>query len=560
MFYLTFGHILRSRRNSILLFALIVISLATWAVSWRSCMAPWVTECFTHGGWGDYKLHYYSWIAYVNNSSFIPPSINSFTWPYETSLMYTDSMPLFAIFFKPFACITGFKSWQYFSFASLINSLLIAICLLNISLHLQWKVSTTISAGFFLITNPISYIRLFLGHESLQIHSPLVIAITLLILNSRRIWMWYLLIFVSVGINPYIAMMVFIASSLANVTSYRCIIRPISHCYALIVHILLAVIIFSVGAMLFGYSHDSSFSGSDIWGANMLSFLDPQNYSSFISPIRKREPFETEGFSYLGVGGCLLAFYALTLISKPRRASHIVPLTWYLYCLLMLLFSFGYQWNIADLPLDTSSTILRIPGIGNLYSIFRSSGRFTWPSVYTILLSSLHILDKYRHRQPLVLLTLLQLLEINFRVLVRVGDNFNHRIYSQKDPIPAWVKRNSSISKALSNADLVFVGQHKNHSDPIPGYAFLKLNHSVVANGSAPEFTRLPNSYISSNSNSNLVNQNYSSLVSYINTKSRPSIVLLQLSEEEMNSAMIICRRFKCKLSRISSNTLGLQF
>jgi hypothetical protein len=105
---------------------LALVAVAVWLLAWGPCAAPWHTACFTNGGWGDHKHHYQGWITYLHSPVWLPPTSRAFTWPFTSSVMFTDSVPLAAILFKPLTRLLHLGDWQYLSALSLANGLLIS--------------------------------------------------------------------------------------------------------------------------------------------------------------------------------------------------------------------------------------------------------------------------------------------------------------------------------------------------------------------------------------------------------------------------------------------------
>ena len=182
---------------------LFFIGLVACAVAWGPCLAPWQVECFKIGDWGDYKFHYQGWISYLRGPTWMPPYLLSFSWPEKSSVMFTDSIPLAAIVFKPITLLLHLPDWQYFSFLSVLNALVIAYCSCCIGQKMGWKVLTTLGCGLVLMTSSLSWTRLAVHHEALQLHGLLILAMTWVITRQSSIRAWLCLIVAAIGIHAY---------------------------------------------------------------------------------------------------------------------------------------------------------------------------------------------------------------------------------------------------------------------------------------------------------------------------------------------------------------------
>ena len=85
---------------------LIVTSFIITYITWGICALPWDLSCYSpDGSFGDRLMHQGGFLAYLQEKNLIPPSTNSLTYPFYTSLVYSDSIPLFGIISK-YKCTT----------------------------------------------------------------------------------------------------------------------------------------------------------------------------------------------------------------------------------------------------------------------------------------------------------------------------------------------------------------------------------------------------------------------------------------------------------------------
>jgi hypothetical protein len=470
------------------------LAVAVWLVAWGPCAAPWQTACFTNGDWGDYKFHYQGWISYLHSGGWIPPTSRAFTWPLTSSVMFTDSVPLAAIVFKPFTRLLRLGDWQYLSLLSLTNGLLICGCSVTIGRIRRWRPVATLALGTLLLTHAVSWSRLIVSHEALQLQGLLILGLTWLVARRSALLPWCLLCGASIGIHAYFTPMLLAMALVARILrarqgggSLRARILEVLGSLALLGLVLI------LAAWLFGFRPGSASSGSEVWGANGLALLDPQNHSAVLPALRKREPFEVEGFAYLGIGLATGAVVALSLGRDDRADPQpLLPQLWWAMAGLLFLAALGPTWNIGDTPITPHNAVLALPGAAGFYDLFRSSGRFTWPLVYSILIWVVDRLARQRRHRLLLLLTALQLLEMNVRVIVRLGDHHRHRLHQQEDPVRRWQAREPALAAALARSSLTILGTTSGPAAVPPAYAPQVLNPAIESNWGGVGITRLP--------------------------------------------------------------------
>ena len=474
-------HRILTKNLSFVLLAL--IGVAVTIIAWGPCFAPWNTACFTNGEWGDYKFHYQGWINYLHGSSWVPPYTLAFTWPQKSSVMFTDSIPIAAVLAKPITRTLGFGDWQYFSALSLLNSLIVAWSVSCVGRYRSWPFITTIGLGIVFLTSSLSWSRLIVHHEALQLHGVLILGMTWVITRQKSLASWLLLISISIGVHAYYTPMI-IACFLTYLMSTTYRIRKI----------ILLITVLIISLYIYGFLPGSLSSGSEVWGANMLSLIDPQDHSAIFSGLRKSEPYEIEGYSFLGIGiiiGCLMQISRVN--DKSQTSEALFPLCWWAIVIAYYFFAFGHTWNIGDTPITPYKIIYAIPGIPKLYDIFRSSGRFSWPLAYSIAFWLFEKISSSRGAPLTVLVVvMLQLLDSNLRVIARQGTLYSGLLNRGTNPVTVWAESNKTIAESIRNSDLIIVGSTDNKYKLPPAYTPQYLNPTAKSNWGGEGITRLP--------------------------------------------------------------------
>ena len=461
------------------------VGLIACAVAWGPCLAPWQVECFKLGDWGDYKFHYQGWISYLRGSAWVPPYLTTFSWPDKSSVMFTDSIPLAAILFKPITLLFRLPDWQYFSLLSILNSILIAWCSCRIGQAMRWKVITTLGCGLVLLTSSLSWTRLSVHHEALQLHGILILGLTWVITRQSSMRAWLCLIAASIGIHAYYLPLVLAAIfpywlSSTQKTPKACAI----------------VLVIAASAFLFGFLPGSLSSNSEAWGANLLTLIDPQHHSAIFSKLLKNEPYEIEGYAYLGLGILVGLLLALAKDDDPSSGESLFPLSWWLISIALFIFALGHTWNIADLPITPHKVIFAIPGASRIYDVFRSSGRFTWPITYSVSIWVFHRLNRFNlYRSIVPLVVALQLFDSNLKSIYRQGTTYSN-ILKSRDSVKEWAGANPMLARQLAGANILILGKVSSKAALPPPYTPQYLNSSIKSNWGGEGITRIPRSQI----------------------------------------------------------------
>ena len=466
-----------------------LVGLIACAVAWGPCLAPWQVECFKLGDWGDYKFHYQGWISYLRGSSWVPPYLMAFSWPDKSSVMFTDSIPLAAILFKPITILFHLPDWQYFSLLSILNSILIAWCACRIGQAMRWKVITTLGCGLVLLTSSLSWTRLSVHHEALQLHGLLILAMTWIITRHAAMRSWLCLISASIGIHAYYLPLVLAAMFPYWLSSTQKIQKACA----------IGVVI-AASAFVFGFLPGSLSSNSEVWGANLLTVIDPQHHSVIFSKLLKKEPYEIEGYAYLGFGILVGLLLVLSRDDELFSDESLFPLSWWLISSALFIFALGHTWNVADVPITPHKALFAIPGASRIYDVFRSSGRFTWPITYSVSFWVFHRLNRFNlYRTIVPLVVVLQLLDSNLKSIYRQGTTYSN-ILKSRDSVKEWSGINPVLARQLAGATALIVGETSSKSVLPPSYGPQYLNPSILSNWGGEGITRTPRSKINQSS------------------------------------------------------------
>lgn len=343
----------------------------------------------------DWGTHYLGWAFYKNEPwSFPLGTINNYIWPVGTNVGFTDSIPLMALLFKPFAAFLP-QDFQYFGIWMLLCYILLAIYTVKI-----FSLYTTnifyILLGVVLVTsNSVLIYRSM--HPALCTHWLILASVYLYIkpaglnnviaINRHQ----GLLLLISALVNPYLTLMI------VGFT----IILPFKHYYydrlisikkALICASLsfLSVFIswFVLGILTFGNNSSVQMSGS--YGLNALnlnSLYNSSNFSSFF-PEQPWFPLQYEGFMYLGLGMMVICLFSTAYLIYSGSLKSLIKNNKYLLPLLILSVALSLFAITNKITLNKNELlVVPLPAfIVKLGEVFRASARFFWVSYYLIFL------------------------------------------------------------------------------------------------------------------------------------------------------------------------------
>ncbi|MFK5970726.1 MAG: DUF6311 domain-containing protein, partial [Candidatus Marithrix sp.] len=403
--------------------------------------------------YGDKQWHFMGSHFFIHESWNFPiiGKITGIYFPIGTSIGLTDSIPLFALIFKPFTALLP-NDFQYiglwlftcFALQGVFAALLIRLRSKNIFI-------IAIGALFFILS-PVLLARI--NHLALCAHWLLLAGLWLYFRtwNSKPLWSWLFFISLSAFIHPYLTVMM-LGLATAFYARLWLIERSYTAISALGQLLLLASITLFIWWIL-GYflvTNQSNMAGYTALGhysMNLLSLFNPMGWSMLLKNIPLATEGQYEGFNYLGIGVFLMGFWAIyeLLSRKAVRTTtlkKLLPLG--IICIIFTLFAISNKVTIGNIILiDYQSDLL------NILTPFQSSGRFFWPVNYLILflvISLLIVRNKPR----------IAIIYLSFALTIQVLDSYEmyrssnnyHReanFYSWENPLksPYWDEKLSA--------------------------------------------------------------------------------------------------------------------
>ena len=347
----------------------------------------------------DPAQHFLGWYHFRNSPWGFPFGVNyNYGMEFSFSVVYTDSIPLFALFFKLFSPILPEK-FQYFGIWILSCFLMQSFfAWLLLSKFVYNRVNAVIASAFFTLS-PVMLQRLGFeyhsAHMSLAAHWFILASFCVFFSKSFSNLRWIVLAVCSVLIHSTFTPVVLVIY-LCDVL-YRLLwgIRPKESAYIRTLLYIRDVTILGIMVLLAmwlsGYfvPHELVDKDFNINKATLLSLFEPFTWS-YLLPGKSVKFGEHEGFAFLGTGMFVLLtlFVCCRLIFKSTflsayRNNRYTTKVWLLFIIAMLLFIFSLGTKI-DIWKFSFHFAPPISLWEYLLEQFRSHGRFVWVIHYFV--------------------------------------------------------------------------------------------------------------------------------------------------------------------------------
>lgn len=395
---------------------------------------------------GDLTQHYLGWKFYRHAPWRFPVGlIDTMAYPNATSVIFTDSIPLFAFIFKVFRFLLPAK-FQYFGWFGLMCFMLQG----GIGAKLVKKYAEnslwTVLGGMFFVICPVFINRMY-WMTSLASHFLCLLGIMFIVYyepvyqnTKKAVIDWGILGMLCAGIHIYflpmggVILLGFVLLDLVKGKKKWKAFLPVGS-YVLAA----AATVFLFGG--FGSGMKASNDGLGHYSFNLNGLWNPQGWSKYWKDMYYTDS-QYEGFGYLGLGLMALFLWALLMqigewLEEGKGSSgkggswlerHIQIAVW---CFIGAL-SLGM--SASHVVMYGAKVLYEMPLPGILYkawSVFRATGRLIWPLVYIIVLGGVSMGRKKLGRRAgnLVLAVCLALQLADIRGMLAQ----KHEIYARKD-------------------------------------------------------------------------------------------------------------------------------
>ncbi len=354
----------------------------------------------------DLNQHYIGWKFFRRTSWRLQIGLIDGITEAPISIIYTDSIPLFAILFKLLSPILP-ETFQYFglwALTCLVLQTYFAMILLNA--YIKDRIQVILCSIFFTIS-PIILMRMFV-HSSLGGNWLILAALSAWAHKKsikgykNNIMIWSALMILAVSIHMYYIPMI-LAIMCANYLNQFLDNKSKEVGKLLVVTVSVSVVsALSVMYFLGAFYGEPSIlqEGVREYSANLNTFYNPQGFSIFMKDQPKVSFAQWEGYAYLGMGIIVILWLGVfgVLINNKKEKIYAILIknkNTIISLLLLVFICGGYAlspritWNdkiLIDIPLPDA--------IIKVFSIFRATGRLIWPVYYIIFTIAVVFLTK----------------------------------------------------------------------------------------------------------------------------------------------------------------------
>ncbi len=347
----------------------------------------------------DLRQHFFAWCTFRSDPWHFPIGlIDSLSYPNSISVIYTDSIPLFAVIFKLFAALLP-TDFQYFGLFGILSfALMGGLAALLLRRLISSDIICAAGSLFYVISAPVIHRMYF--HTALAAQWIVVAALVLWVYDDlissyrTKIILWAAMAALCVSIHSYflpMAGMILAADMVTQFVKKRDIYRPVMELLAFCASGLTSLYI--LGAF-YGNTSAEGF-GLGTFTSNLNTFINPWEIGSVLPSLPLQNYFQYEGMAYLGAGILLLfvivaAGLVIRRIRKvPEEAFHSRAV----YGRMTLILT-AVSFVMAVLPNVSYNEhlIVWIPYpsvIERILSIFRSNGRLIWPAMYILITAAI---------------------------------------------------------------------------------------------------------------------------------------------------------------------------
>jgi len=374
---------------------------------------------FSNQSWlinGDLAQYQIGWKFYREDIWRFPLGHNpNYGITNSSSIIYSDSIPLFAVFFKIFRRLLS-EEFQYFSFWIFICIYLQALFSFKIIYYFTKNTPYSLVSSLFFIFSTILIYRSGI-HLSLSAHWLILVYFYAQIsaVNNKDLKK-HLIIYLSILIHFYFSLILMGIFFLEKIIKFKklCFKDLIS---SFVIIIFSLILMYLIGYFTIGIDDGLGF-GYGIYNFNLNSFFNPlgENYNetfnwSFFLPTLNFQNKEIEGFSYLGISGILFLILYFKYLFNGKSKIVFSKGTNVLIFFVFFIIATSNNVNFCNQDLITLELNKYLYGI---FSSIRASGRLIWPIYYLIFIIGIVSIFQYtfNKKKPLLIICILAIFQL----------------------------------------------------------------------------------------------------------------------------------------------------
>ncbi len=350
----------------------------------------------------DLSQHYFGWSFYRNSDWLFPIGLaNTLSYPLTSSVIYTDSIPILAVFFKLFRDILP-ESFQYFGwFVFIVYFLQGAISALLVHRLTGNAYYGILSAILFLLSTPL-FCRTF-NHTALSAHFLLLLSLLILLTRRyiERTWrgiaIWSFILFLSASTHFFFMPMVGCCLLLYAIKVKLSNPKWWPSLATLFIPLVVAFTeIWLLGGLTSDVTTATQTSGHPYMlrsaSANFNSFINPLGTATLFPfnhlSLATAKAFQYEGYCYLGAGiliGLPLLLLIIIIHTFRGKIDFKHSNVWMILTLATIFFLLSLSPDVTYNEKVLFSVPLWHP-LEKIWTIFRATGRFIWMPAYILIL------------------------------------------------------------------------------------------------------------------------------------------------------------------------------
>ena len=395
MYYSALEDAMQNNRKSLLSFAIGAVwgAVVFIMIFGASVIVP------TNTNWlfayvGDATQHQLGWEFYRSSGFSFPPGLTEgLSSEGKVSCLYSDSLPLFAMIFKPLSPVLP-DNFQYFGLWGVLCFALNGGCGAALLYRIKPDVLFASVGSLFYSLFPPTVDRI-MHHNSLGAVWLIILPLILVLDRNKEhrhrftyTLYWCAVCMLAASIHPYFLPMIFtvmtgymILAIFRDKTPKTAFITAGASAFSSV------LALFLIGA--FHGSGKYNDGGFGFYSSNLNTFFNSMGRSVYLNGLDALEG-QTEGFGYLGLGAlicCLAAIAAviIILIRKEGTFRHNAAVLIKQHSVEVIAFAavffVSFFWAVSTTVTLGSRTVADIPLpwlIRGCLGVFRASGRFIW--------------------------------------------------------------------------------------------------------------------------------------------------------------------------------------
>lgn len=435
---------------------------------------PCYTDWLLTSADGDLTQHYLGWKFYRHAKWRFPLGlIDTMAYPNLTSVIFTDSIPLFAFIFKIFRFLLP-PEFQYFGWFGLLCFMLQGgLGAVLVKKYVKGDF-LTVAGGLFFVLSPVFIDRMY-WMTSLSAHFLCLLGLAFIVYyeesfhgTKKAVIGWGILGALCGSIHLYflpmcgVILLGFMLVDFVKGHKKWKALLPLASYIGMA-----AAVIFVLGG--FSSGMESGNDGVGYYSFNLNGFYNPHGWSRYLKDMPYTDS-QYEGFGYLGLGllallllACALWLGGRSIRKKTNKAGgwmkeHCEELAYLLIAVLTLILA------ASNIVMYNDKVLYELPVpelIYKAWSVFRATGRLIWPVVYLLVMGAVCMDGRALSRRTKgILLTLCLLLQFaDIRGMLETKNSIYNKkeVYQSLLPSEAWqtIARETEVKNICFVSDVV---------------------------------------------------------------------------------------------------------